>query len=75
MRLLCLLALICAPRSPTPGASQAYREKEYRVEHYDAELAPDVFLPNRLSGQELVGMALLSETIFASWSRILERIG
>jgi aminopeptidase N len=41
MRLLCLLALICAPPSPSPGAVQPYREKDYRVEHYDAELAPD----------------------------------
>jgi aminopeptidase N len=42
MRLLCLVALLYAPPSPSPGASQAYREKEYRVEHYDAEIAPDV---------------------------------
>ncbi len=34
--------MICAPPSPSPGATQPYREKDYRVEHYEAELAPDL---------------------------------
>jgi aminopeptidase N len=42
MRALCLIAWICAPHSTSPGATLPYREKDYRVEHYEAELAPDV---------------------------------
>jgi aminopeptidase N len=42
MRVLCLIAWICAPHSPSPGAPLPYREKDYRVEHYEAEIAPDV---------------------------------
>src|SRR3954471_17103468 len=42
MRVLCLIAWICAPHSTSPGAPQAYREKDYRVEYYEAEIAPDV---------------------------------
>jgi aminopeptidase N len=42
MRVLCLVAWICAPHSTSPGATLPYREKDYRALHYEAELAPDV---------------------------------